>query len=58
MIMIQAAKPRDPELLRDIWQSMRSAGEVRARDAAASLGISEAELIASECGGRATFADC
>lgn len=54
MIMIQAAKPRDPEVLRDVWQSMRSAGEVRARDAAATLGVSEAELISSECGGRVT----
>lgn len=54
MIMIRAAKPRDPEVLREVWQGLRSDGVVHARDAAASLGVSEAELIASECGERVT----
>jgi putative hemin transport protein len=36
--------------LRKAWRDIRTKGAVRARDAARSLGVSEAELVASECG--------
>lgn len=36
--------------LRDAWRALKAQGGVRARDAALSLGVSEAELVAAECG--------
>jgi len=36
--------------LRAAWRALKAQGDVRARDAARSLGVSEAELVASECG--------
>ena len=43
-----------PDMLRSAWQALREKGPVRNREAAASLGVSEAELIASQCGDGAT----
>jgi putative hemin transport protein len=40
----------NPEALRAAWGALRSKGMVRNRDAAQQLGVSEAELIASQCG--------
>jgi len=41
----------NPAAVRSAWHALREQGPVRNRDAAASLGVSEAELIASECDG-------
>ena len=40
----------DPAELRKAWRVLKGEGAVRARDAARSLGVSEAELVASGCG--------
>jgi putative hemin transport protein len=37
-------------MLRSAWHALREKGPLRNREAAASLGVSEAELIASQCG--------
>jgi putative hemin transport protein len=44
----------DPLALRAAWAALRSGGKVRNRDAAERLGVTEAELIASECGNGVT----
>ena len=44
----------DADALRSAWQAIKAQGGTRARDAARSLGVSEAALVASECGGAAT----
>lgn len=43
---------RDPDTdkLRSAWREQKTRGGARARDAARILGVSEAELVASECG--------
>ena len=41
---------QDPEALRTAWHALRSERNVRARDAADQLGVSEAELLACTCG--------
>jgi putative hemin transport protein len=40
----------NPDALRAAWTALRAKGTVRNRDAARQLGVSEAELIASQCG--------
>jgi putative hemin transport protein len=50
MQMVQTTAGINPAELRQAWHALRGKGPVRNRDAAASLGVSEAELIASECG--------
>ncbi|MDO9162052.1 MAG: ChuX/HutX family heme-like substrate-binding protein [Methylococcaceae bacterium] len=50
----QLPKPM-PETLKQAWQEMRTSNpQVRIRDAAAILGVSEAELLATDCGGSVT----
>jgi len=44
--------------LRDAWRELKNQGGVRARDAARSLGVSEAELVASECGEATIRLEC
>jgi putative hemin transport protein len=39
-----------PAALRQAWLALRAKGPLRNRDAARSLGVSEAELVASQCG--------
>ncbi len=43
-----------PTELRHAWHELKSQRGMRARDAALALGVSEAELVASECGETAT----
>jgi putative hemin transport protein len=45
---------QDPAALRTAWRSLRAEDKPRNRDAAAKLGVSEAELLASECGAGVT----
>jgi putative hemin transport protein len=51
------SRPNDPAALRGAWHALKARGPVRNRDAAGQLGVSEAELIASECGEGVTRLD-
>jgi putative hemin transport protein len=50
MRTIGSGKHSDPDALRAAWIALRGRARLRNRDAARQLGVSEAELIASECG--------
>jgi putative hemin transport protein len=56
-MQIAQATRNDSAAIRAAWQALKEKGPVRNRDAAASLGVSEAGLIASECGDGVTRLD-
>lgn len=48
-------KTETPESLKDRWEALiKENPKMRIRDAATQLGVSEAELLATDCGGRVT----